>query len=132
MDQPAAMKYPAQLFGKITWIPPDGSIVSVSDVKAVLRSPDEIAFDCRDDSDPTWPMSYTVTLNRTTEDSFKGSFKCTRQGIPPGEVKCRWYSSSTGCALIGTWVEEKKTFRWFAELFYPSNDGSLGQSSGKE
>ena len=69
------MKYPTRLEGKITWLLADGSYVSQSELRAVFRSTDEVAFDCCDRSDPAYPISYTVTLQRREKDFFEGGFQ---------------------------------------------------------
>jgi hypothetical protein len=111
------MRYPRPLEGKITWLLADGSYVSQSDVAAVYRSADEIAFDCCDRSDPAYPISYTVTLHRRDKDFLEGNFQYMESGETiSGPVRCRLYSNPNGFALIGTWIEEATRYDWFAEL----------------
>ncbi len=102
--------------GKITWLLLDGSEVIQSDLRAIFRPGGEIVFDCRDELDPRWPISYTVTLKHAN-DSIEGSFKCTQGGVTSsGPVRGRLYSNSTGFVLVGTWIEEAKRYDWFAQL----------------
>jgi hypothetical protein len=103
--------------GEITWFLRDGSELSQSTLRGILRGTDEIAFDCCDMSEPASPRPYNVSLKKIGLDSFEGEFRCTARDAPPsGPVRCRLYANSEGFALVGVWIEEAKRYEWFAEL----------------